>query len=91
MCFGLLLHPMANRVPIPQDPVGAMGVLQLRRVLRAIGLPTIGTQQVVLAERLREGMRSGRLESFAAEARFTPAGPNHCGELSWAVAISGSL
>lgn len=72
---------MAKCVTTPQDPVGAMGVLQLRRVLRAIGLPTVGIQQAVLADRLREALRSGRLDAFAAEARFAPAGPNHCGEL----------
>lgn len=63
------------------DPVGALGTLQLRRVLRAIGLPTVGLQQAVLAERLREALVSGQAALFAAKARSTRAGPNQCGEL----------
>ena len=64
-----------------QDPVGLLGVLQLRRVLRALGMPTEGNQ-AQLADRLRGALASGRLSNFAKEKRAanSPESSSKCGE-----------
>lgn len=60
--------------------MSALGILQLRRILRALGLLTIGTQQAVLAERLRAAVSSGVVESFVREARAVPSESFQCGK-----------
>lgn len=64
-----------------QDPVSLLGVLQLRRVLRALGLPTAGSQ-AQQADRLREALASGRVNHFAKEKRAAAcsSGSAQCGE-----------
>ena len=61
--------------------MGSLGVLQLRRVLRALGMPTEGNQ-AQLADRLRGALASGRLSNFAKEKKRAAASPDssQCGE-----------
>ena len=66
---------------IAQDRVEGLGTLQLRRVLRAVGLPTDGLQEL-LAKRMREAVATGRLASFVEEQRAIPRESFQCGELS---------
>lgn len=63
-----------------EDPVGALGTLQLRLVLRALGVSTTGMKKV-LTERLREAVSSGRVQAFVAEGRSTQPESFQCGEL----------
>lgn len=62
-----------------QGTVSTLGTLQLRRVLRAVELPTDGLH-AELAERVREAVASGRLASFAKQKRVSPSGSFQCGE-----------
>lgn len=68
-------------VKYKQDPVSLLGVLQLRRVLRALGLQTAGSQ-AQLADRLREALVSGSVSRFAREKRAAACStePSQCGE-----------
>lgn len=64
-----------------QDPVSLLGVLQLRRIVRALGLPTTGLRPE-LARRVREARASGVLLRFVqAEQQAVPVAPSEsCGE-----------
>lgn len=71
-----------------QDPVAALSVLQLRRLLRALGLETAGLR-AELEQRVRRARASGLLLRFAegqkraAPAAAAPSGSGsvQCGEL----------
>lgn len=58
-----------------------LGVLQLRRVARALGLPTTGLRPE-LAQRAREARASGALLRFVQEEKqAVPVAPSEsCGE-----------
>lgn len=52
--------------------MGTLGALQLRRILRAVGLSTDGLR-AELAARVREVVSSGDLASFVKERRAIPS------------------
>lgn len=64
-----------------QDPASSLGVLQLRCILRALGLPTDGLRSA-LAQRVREARASGLLLRFVEEKKRAAAssGSPQCGE-----------
>lgn len=56
-----------------------MNVLQLRRMLRAIGQPTVGLKPVLVA-RLDKAVSSGIVESYVQGAKSQPRDVVQCGE-----------
>lgn len=80
-----LYHPPLGKTmtfPInsQQDPISSLGVLQLRCLLRALGLPTDGLRST-LARRVREARASGALVRFVEEEkRAAPSGCPQCRE-----------
>lgn len=69
-----------------QDPVGALGTLQLRRLLRAVGLLSEDLarerSQETLADKVREAIATGRFASYVEEQRLIPKDSFQCGESS---------
>ena len=67
-----------------QDPVATLGTLQLRRLLRAVGLLTEDLARERLQERLvekvREAIAAGRFAAYIEKQRVVPKDSFQCGE-----------
>lgn len=57
-----------------------MSVLQLRRLLRAVGQPTAGMKPA-LAARLEDAVSSGALKDFVDNTKTEPRAAVKCGEI----------